>query len=143
MTHSVEVRRTIETPAQDLWATISQMDQVEAWYHEFISAYEVLDPDAAQPKGKCTMANCGTLKERILLRNETTRTFIDSIDSHSLPAKYVVGSLRVGDLIDRRSAVNWGANIVLGETIAPHITEMVTSIYAKGLEGLEMYHASK
>lgn len=142
MTHSVEARRTLSIPANDLWATIKRMDNMEAWYPEFITTSEVPDPNSAQPERNCTMADGGALKERILLRDDATRTFVYAIDSHPLPAHNVVGSLRIDDLGDGRSVVTWGANMALDEAFVAQMTEMITDIYAKGLESLEAYHAS-
>ena len=142
MTHSVEARRTLSVPADDLWNTIRRMDNMEAWYPDCITASEVPDPDAAQPRRNCTMADGGTLKERILRRDDATRTFVYAIDSHPLPARNVVGSLRIDDLGQGRSVVTWCAHMVLDEAVVVQMAEMVTGIYAKGLESLEAYHAS-
>lgn len=116
---------------------------MEAWYPGFFSASDVPNPNVAQPKRHCRIADGGELKEHILLRDDATRTFIYSIDSHQLPAKNVVGSLRIDDLGDGRSTVTWGVNMVLVDAMAAQMTEIVMGIYVKGLESLEAYHAGK
>ncbi|MEM9840505.1 MAG: SRPBCC family protein [Pseudomonadota bacterium] len=141
MTHHVIAQRKIAVPADDLWSTIRRMDGIEAWYSDFISASEVPDPDALQPRRNCTMADGGELKERILLRDDVTRTFVYAIDSHPLPARNLVGSIRIDDLGNQTSMVTWGANMTLEDAHAAQMEDMVTEIYAKGLKSLEQYHA--
>lgn len=141
MTHHVEARRTMDVPADDLWRTIARMKGMEDWYPEFIASSEVPDPEATQPKRNCTTQDGSALKERILLRDDATRTFVYAIDAHPLPAKNLVGSLRVDDLGDGRSMVTWGANMALGNAHVAQMERMVAGIYEQGLASLERYHA--
>ncbi len=141
MTHRAEARRTIPVPAADLWQTVSRMDGMEDWYPGLIQKSEVLEPQAAQPRRECVMVDGGELKERILLRDEKTRTFVYAIDEHPLPAGNVVGTIRIDDLGDGTSSVSWSSDLVLDDTNAEQMREMVSGMYAKGLEGLERYHA--
>ena len=141
MTHRAEARRIIPVPAADLWETVSRMDGMEDWYPDLIASSEVPDPEAAQPRRNCVMANGGELKERILLRDGKTRTFVYAIDEHPLPAGNVVGTIRIDDLGDRRSSVLWSSDLVLDGANADKMRALVTDMYARGLESLEGYHA--
>lgn len=141
MTHRAEARRIIPVPADDLWRTVSRMDGMEDWYPDLIQSSNVPDPDAAQPRRECVMANGGELKERILVRDDATRTFVYAIDKHPMPARNVVGTIRIDDLGDGRSSVSWASDLVFDEANAGEMRAMVSGMYEKGLESLERYHA--
>jgi len=87
------------------------------------------------------MQDGGVLKERILLRDAETRTFVYAIDSHPLPARNVVGTMRIDDLGDGQSHVSWSADMMLDSASADQMTKMVTGMYEQGLSALESYHA--
>lgn len=86
------------------------------------------------------MQDGGVLVERILLRDAATRTFVYAIDSHPLPARNVVGTIRIDDLGDGQSHVSWSAQMVLEPSSADQMTSMVTGMYERGLASLEKHH---
>jgi hypothetical protein len=140
MTHQVKAHREIPVAPEALWATIRKMTGMEDWYPGLIRESEVLDGTAAQPRRNCVMRDGGTLKERILLRDDATRTFVYAIDSHPLPAKNVVGTIRVDDMGNGRSHVTWSASLELDTKSASQVAAMVTGMYEAGLASLEAYH---
>lgn len=140
MTHHVRAEREIPVPAGDLWQTVRQMTGMETWYPGLIRESEVLEATSPQPLRNCIMQDGGELKERILVRDDATRTFVYSIDSHPLPARNVVGTLRIDDLSDGRSYVTWAANMELDPETADQILGMIKSMYENGLASLEAYH---
>lgn len=105
MSHHIQATRIIPAAASDLWQTVSAMTAGEDWCHGLISHNEVLEPGSDQPLRTCAMQDGGALKERILLRDDPTRTFVYAIDCHPLPAGNVVGVIRIDDLGDARSHV--------------------------------------
>lgn len=141
MTHHIKATREIPVSAGRLWKTISQMTGMETWYPDLIRQSEVIDADSAQPRRNCVMRDGGELKERILLRDDATRTFTYAIDSHPLPAENVVGTIRIDDLGDGRSHVSWAADMVLDPASAEHFSGMVLGMYENGLASLEQHHA--
>jgi mxaD protein len=140
MTHHVKAEREIPVAAETLWHTIHQMTGMEVWYPGLIRESEVLEGDSVQPRRICSMQDGGTLKERILLRDAATRTFVYAIDSHPLPAKNVVGTIRIDDLGNGRSYVSWSASLALDPKNANQIAAMVTGMYEAGLASLEAHH---
>lgn len=142
MTHHVQASRQIPVPAEDLWQTISQMIGMEAWYPDLIRKSEVIDAKSSEPKRNCVMQDGGELKERILLRDDATCTFVYAIDSHPLPAKNVVGTIRIDDLGAGQSHVSWSANLMLDSAMADQMHGMVQSMYENGLAALEEFHSS-
>ena len=82
------------------------------------------------------------MHERILLRDEATRTFVYAIDKHPLPPRGVVGTIRVdGD--DGQAHVTWDAQFRIDDAIAGDVTAMVQGVYEGGLESLAAYHVKK
>lgn len=140
MTHHIQASRDIPVPADDLWTTVRQMTNMEQWYPGLIRESEVFDADSVTPRRNCVMQDGGELKERILLRDDATRTFVYAIDSHPLPARNVVGTLRIDDLGDGASHVTWSANMVLDLAAAEQMQGVVTGMYENGLASLEAFH---
>lgn len=140
MTHHIQATREIPVSADMLWETVSQMSGMETWYPGLIRESEVLDADSAQPRRNCIMQDGGALEERILLRDDATRTFIYAIDSHPMPAKNVVGTIRIDDLGNGTSHVSWAADMVLDPASADQFAGMVQGMYDGGLASLEEYH---
>ncbi|ABD53019.1 SRPBCC family protein [Jannaschia sp. CCS1] len=142
MTHNIQATREIPATANDLWKTVSQMIGMETSCPGLIRESDVLDADGTQPRRSCVMRNGGALTERILLRDDATRTFIYAIDSHPMPAKIVVGTIRIDDLGDGKSQVSWAADMVLGPASADHFAGMVQGMYEGGLASLEAHHTT-
>ena len=142
MTHHVQASRQIPVSADDLWQTISQMTGMEAWYPGLIRESEVIEQNSAEPKRNCTMQDGGVLKERILLRDNATRTFVYAIDIHPLPAQNVVGTIRIDDLGSGQSHVSWSANLALDPDMAEQMQGMVQGMYENGLASLEAFHTT-
>lgn len=140
MTHYVKAEREIPVAAEALWQTIQQMTGMEDWYPGLIRESEVLEEGSVQPRRNCIMQDGGQLKERILVRDAATRTFVYAIDSHPLPAKNVVGTIRIDDLGYGRSYVRWSASLALDPKTADQIAAMVTGMYEAGLASLEAHH---
>ncbi len=140
MIHHVRAEREIPVASQNLWQTIRQMTGMQDWYPGLIRDSEVLDAEGAQPRRSCIMTDDGVLKERILLRDDATRTFVYAIDSHPLPARNVVGMLRVDDIGEGRSHVTWSASLALDPDSAEQVAAMVAGLYVAGLGSLEAYH---
>ncbi|MGX9356662.1 SRPBCC family protein [Roseobacteraceae bacterium S113] len=140
MTHHVQANRKIPIAADKLWDTVNRMTGMEAWYPSLIRESEVQDADSSQPKRVCIMQDGGELKERIILRDDATRTFSYAIDSHPLPAKNVVGTIRIDDLEDGTSHVSWSANMILDPASSEQISAMVQGMYENGLASLEEHH---
>lgn len=140
MTHNIKATREIPIPSSDLWQTVRRMTRMEEWYPGLIRKSEVLEEDGMEPRRNCVMQDGGVLKERILLRDDLTRTFVYAIDSLPLPAKNVVGTIRIDDVGNGRSHVTWSANMALDPQSADQITAMVTGMYEAGLASLEAYH---
>lgn len=130
--------RMIDTSADQLWQTISQMTGMEDWYPQLIASSQV-DQSADQPTRLCVMLDGAELHERILLRDEATRTFTYAIDQHPLPAANVVGTIRI-DPIGTRSQVTWDAQFTTQPEVADQIVEHITNMYRAGLDNLAAYH---
>jgi mxaD protein len=142
MTHQARAERTIPVSPDTLWGTVSAMTGMEEWYPGLIAKSDVPDPDANQPRRVCTMQDGGTLRERILLRDAATRTFVYAIDESPMPARDVVGVIRIDDLGDGRSHVTWSSEMTLDEATAAQFVPMVDGMYAAGLAALEEHHAA-
>ena len=140
MTHHVKAERDIPVASSELWQTVRQMTGMEDWYPGLIRQSEVLEEDSTEPRRNCVMQDGGVLKERILLRDDLTRTFVYAIDRHPLPAENVVGTIRIDDIGDGVSHVTWSANMALDPQSADQIAAMVTGMYEAGLASLEAYH---
>ncbi len=93
-----------------------------------------------EPGRVCIMQDGGMLKERVILRDPATRTFSYAIDEHEMPAKNVVGTIRIDDLGNGNSFVSWSANLVLEPESAGQFGPMVQGMYQTGLASLEAYH---
>ncbi len=140
MTHHIRAERNIPVEADTLWQTVNQMTDMEKWYPGLIRKSEVLDADSVQPRRNCVMQDGGVLKERVLLRDAATRTFSYAIDEHGLPAKNVVGTIRIDDLGDGTSHVSWSAQLVLDPVAVANFEPIVQEMYSNGLVSLEDYH---
>jgi len=143
MTHTVRAERNISVNADTLWKTIEAMTGMEDWYSGLIRESEVREAEGSQPSRTCMMQDGGVLNERILLRDGATRTFVYAIDSHPLPARNVVGTIRIDDLGDGQSHVVWSAQMMLDPTSAEQMRTMVTRMYEQGLASLESHHNAK
>lgn len=141
MTHHAEAERTINVPADELWKTISAMTGMEDWYPGLIRESEVLDAGSTEPHRNCIMQDGGELKERILVRDGATRTFVYAIDSHPLPARNLVGTIRIDDLGHGRSHATWSARMNLDAPASGMVIAMVNGMYEAGLQALEAHHA--
>src|SRR6056297_2946822 len=115
MTHYVNAEREMPVAAEDLWQTVRRMTGMEDWYPGLIRESQVLEQDGAEPRRTCIMQDGGVLKERVLLRDDATRTFVYAIDSHPLPARSVVGTIRIDDIGNGRSHVTWSASMALDQ----------------------------
>ena len=142
MTHTISVERVIPFSADTLWKTLDAMTGMEHWYPGLIRESEVREANGPQPTRICVMQDGGVLKERILIRDGATRTFVYAIDSHPLPARNVVGTIRIDDLGDGRSHVTWSAQMALDQAMADQVRGMVKDMYEQGLASLESHHAS-
>lgn len=135
-----EASRDIAAPASALWATIERMTGMEDWCPELIQASRV-SIDGAAAQRVCTMTNGGVLEERVLLRDGKTRTFVYSVDTHPLPARDVVGCIRIDDLGDV-SRVTWDCQFTVEDAAADQTVEMVRGMYAAGLDSLAKHHGA-
>ena len=142
MTHTLRAERQIPVPAETLWATVRAMTGMEDWYPGLIRESELRGADTPQPTRICVMQDGGVLHERILLRDDATRTFVYAIDSHPLPARNVVGTIRVDDLGGGQSHVTWSAQMVLDPASAERVGALVSRMYADGLASLEAHHGT-
>ena len=142
MTHHVQASRQIPVPAEVLWQTVSRMTGMEEWYPGLIRESDVIGAENKEPKRNCVMTDGGELRERILLRDNATRTFVYAIDSHPLPAQNVVGTIRIDDLGAGQSQVSWSANMVLDPEVAEQMQTVVRGMYENGLASLEAFHSS-
>lgn len=133
-----QASRMIDVSADTLWSTVTQMTGMEDWYPGLIATSKV-DTTNSQPTRHCIMQDGGELFERILLRDAATRTFIYAIDKHPLPAKNIVGTIRI-DADGDRSHVTWDAQFTTEPQNAAHLTEMVTGMYLSGLDSLANHH---
>ncbi len=133
-----EASRDIAAPADTLWATIDQMTGMETWYPGLISASRIEQSNGVTRR-LCTMTNGGQLEERILLRDPKTRTFVYAIDSHPLPARGVVGCIRIDDL-SGKSHVTWDSQFIVDDAAAAQTLEMVRGMYVAGLDSLAKHH---
>ena len=139
--HRAQASRTISVPAADLWDTIQKATGMEDWYPQLIAQSSVHD-DANGLKRVCTLANGGELHERILLRDEATRTFVYAIDKHPLPPVNVVGTIRI-DPVEGGAHVTWDSQFTVADEAATETVAMITTMYEGGLASLEAHHASK
>ena len=135
-----EASRDIAAPADALWATIEKMTGMEDWYPDLIQSSRVDAKDGVTHR-VCTMANGGVLEERILLRDAHTRTFVYSVDSHPLPARGVVGCIRVDDL-GGPSRVTWDSQFMVDDAVAGEVLDRVRGLYAAGLDSLAKHHGA-
>lgn len=142
MTHSVSAVRRIPVSADTLWKTIGGMTGMEEWYPGLIRESDVRQAVSGQPLRTCVMQDGGVLQERILVRDDPTRTFVYAIDSHPLPARNVVGTIRIDDIGDGQSHVVWSAQMMLEPSSAEQMRTMVTGMYEQGLASLESHHSS-
>ena len=141
MTSNVSAARRIPVSADTLWATVRAMTGMENWYPGLIRESEIQGANDAQPTRTCVMQDGSVLKERILLRDNATRTFVYAIDSHPLPARNVVGMIHIDDLGEGQSHMAWSAQMVLDPASADQISTMVSGMYEQGLTSLEAHHA--
>jgi len=133
-----EASLLINAQPETIWSTISQMTDMEAWYPALIASSKV-NASTDIPTRHCVMADGGELSERILVRDDATRTFVYAIDRHPMPAAAVVGTIRI-DQADDGAFVTWDAQFTAERETAAHITEMISAMYRAGLDSLANYH---
>lgn len=138
MAYRSEAQRAIPAPSKLLWETISKMNGMEDWYPELISESKVQQNDSGY-KRHCVMTNGGELDERILVSDDRTMTFVYAIDRHPLPARNVVGTIRIDDRGDD-SVVNWSAQFDADALSAKETIAMINQMYADGLSSLDAFH---
>lgn len=130
----------IDVAPEILWSTIAEMTGMEDWYPALIAASAV-DTSQKTPTRVCQMQDSGELHERILLRDNKTRTFVYAIDKHPLPAVDVVGTIRV-DPVGSSAQVTWDAQFMTDPAVAPKMIDMITGMYQNGLNSLANFHKS-
>ncbi|EBA11873.1 SRPBCC family protein [Roseobacter sp. CCS2] len=127
----------INVPPANVWGIINAVEGMEDWYPGLIQSSKTTYSEGGVAR-VCTMANGGTLNERILLRDTATRTFVYAIDQHPLPAKNVVGTLRVDDF-DGHAHVTWSAQFTTEDADHNAMSEMVNAMYRNGLSSLSAF----
>lgn len=133
-----EASREIAVPAATLWATIEQTTGMENWYPDLIISSKIAKTDGEITR-ICIMKNGATLEERILVKDNITRTFVYAVDVHPLPAKNVIGTIRIDDLGDG-CRVNWDAQFSAEDSAAEETLAMVNGMYSAGLDSLATFH---
>ena len=136
--HRAQATRTIPVSADTVWQTIAKTSGMEDWYPQLISKSAVTSADGVTRRD-CTMTNGGQLKERILVNDGTTRTFVYAIDSHPLPARNVVGTIRV-DAVGDSAHVTWDSQFTVDSAAAQETVAMINGMYETGLASLETHH---
>ncbi len=129
--------RQIPAPPDQVWAIINQVEGMERWYPALIQSSDVTYADDGI-KRVCIMTNGGQLDERILIRDDKTRSFSYAIDTHPLPAQGVVGTLRVDDL-NGETHVSWSAQFTVADDEETATVQMVNNMYASGLQSLATF----
>ncbi|XOV83321.1 MAG: SRPBCC family protein [bacterium] len=134
-----EITRTIQVPANEVWATISKGGDVHHWFTGVITSC-ALSGTGEGAERFCTMADGAELKERIIEIDHDARRFRYAIDEHPLPASHVIATIFVVGLSDGRAQVTWGADYATDDENSSVVDETLKGLYAHGVSALETYH---
>lgn len=135
-----KVKKTIKAPADKVWATIRSFDDVDT----FIPAIATcsVEGNGVGAKRICTMQDGGKILERLERVDEEAKTLQYSISEAPLPVSDYLGTVKVRDLGNGTTEVEWLSTMEVKGMPEAELKAMLEGIYASGIEGLEKLHGA-
>jgi uncharacterized protein YndB with AHSA1/START domain len=133
MNESIEVRRTIATPADRAWAIIRTGADVELWFGAITSCRREGN------KRFCTMAGGGELSETITETDEAARIFAYEVEKHPLPVGPVRARMQVIASGAQHCEIVWSAAFDGEEAAVGQVAGMLEGLYAQGIADIEAF----
>ena len=122
----------VNAPAEKVWGIIGAVGGVDKWFAPVIKTCRV-DGD----KRYCT-TDAGPLNEDILEVNHQSKIFRYGIpEQNMIPVKNILGTMRVNDLGNGKSSVEWSATFDVEENKEAQAKEMFRGAWTMGINGIE------
>lgn len=122
----------VNASAEKVWKIIGAVDGVDKWFAPVIKTCKV-DGD----KRYCT-TDAGPLNEDILEVNHQSKIFRYGIpEQNMIPVKNILGTMKVNDLGNGKSSVEWSATFDVEEDKEAEAKEMFRGAWTMGINGIE------
>lgn len=122
----------VNAPAERVWKIIGAVGGVDKWFAPVIKTCRV-DGD----KRYCT-TDAGPLNEDILEVNHQSKIFRYGIpEQNMIPVKNILGTMKVNDLGNGKSSVEWSATFDVEEDKEAQAKEMFRGAWTMGINGIE------
>ena len=128
----------VNASAEKVWKIIGAVGGVDKWFAPVIKTCRV-DGD----KRYCT-TDAGPLNEDILEVNHQSKIFRYGIpEQNMIPVKNILGTMKVNDLGNGKSSVEWSATFDVEEDKEMQAKEMFRGAWTMGINGIERLINSK
>lgn len=122
----------VHAPAEKVWKIIGAVGGVDKWFAPVIKTCRV-----EGDKRYCT-TDVGPLNEDILEVNHQSKIFRYGIpEQNMIPVKNILGTMKVNDLGNGKSAVEWSATFDVEEDKEVQAKEMFRGAWTMGINGIE------
>ncbi len=136
MIHHIEAGQKVDISAQAAWKAIDQLTAIDIWYPNLATKDEKLEASPSGFRRRYLLENGSAFVERILLRDVPTRIFIYSVETVPMPAKNIVGMMRVDEISEHECNVISAVDMLLDPIHAEGVSEVVQAIFDESLAAL-------
>ena len=135
----VSVKRTIDSPVDTVWKTISEFDGIDRYLPEVVASCSV-EGKGAGAKRTCTLQNGMKLSETLESLNEQNRTLVYSIGKSEMPFENYLSTVKVQQTQDDCCEVEWSATFQPTGQPEAEVVKMLEGMYTQAIAGLEQLH---
>jgi uncharacterized protein YndB with AHSA1/START domain len=136
----VHYSTTIDAPADAVWDTLRAFSDLETYFPVFTRS--TTDGKGVGATRVLYLADGGEFHERLETLNDEARTLTYRTLRSPLPIENYLGTVKVEDLGEGRSKVEWSCTFDASAEVEPSMKEMFANAYRNGIDGLEKLHKS-
>jgi carbon monoxide dehydrogenase subunit G len=139
----VSVKDTINAPADNVWKTVGAISNVEQYIPMIKSS--TVQGSGLGAKRTCIVTNekgeeMGKLEEDIIDFNEGAKTYSYAITSGPFPVENYVGTVKVMDLGNNTSEIEWSSECEAKGMTDEEVSNMLHDVYSSIINGLKKIH---
>lgn len=127
----------INASAEKAWKVIGAVDGVDKWFAPILSC-------RVEGKKRICSTEAGEFTENIEKVDHQNRIFQYAIpEQNMIPVKNIFGTMKVNDLGNEKSSVEWSATFDVEENKEMEAKEMFKGAWTMGIQGIEKHINSK
>ena len=127
----------INVSAEKAWKVIGAVDGVDKWFAPILSC-------RVEGKKRICSTEAGEFTENIEKVDHQNRIFQYAIpEQNMIPVKNIFGTMKVNDLGNEKSSVEWSATFDVEENKEMEAKEMFKGAWTMGIQGIEKHINSK